>query len=174
MPIEYKFKTKDDLAFYILNAVCHDWIHDFNNYNRMGKILNVIMALVPSDISTDNLQKADSKLTDAQKKEEKAQKKEEKAQKKAEKAQKKEEKAQKKAEKADSKEEEQADSKFEKADSKGEEKGSLKAEEDIPKRLMLDYRAFLDVYAKEDAKEAEEKKKEAEEKKKSTSSTNCI
>ena len=175
MTIEYKFNTKEDLAFYILNAVCHDWIHDFNNYNRMGKILNVIMALVPSDISTDNLKQIDSNLTYAQKKEEKDQKKAEKAQKKAEKA----EKDQKKAEKADSKEEEKAenadskgeekaenaDSKFEKADSKGEEKGSLKAEEDIPKRLMLDYRAFLDVYAKEDAKEAEEKAKEAEEKK---------
>jgi len=46
--INYNFGTEQDFGFYILNAVCHDWIHDFNNYERMGKILNYIMALVPS------------------------------------------------------------------------------------------------------------------------------
>lgn len=44
--IKYKFNEKDDLLFYILNAVGHDFIHDFNNYGRMGKILNYIMGLV--------------------------------------------------------------------------------------------------------------------------------
>ena len=54
--IQYNFTKEQDLGFYILNAVCHDWIHDFNNYERMGKILNYIMQLVPSrelvDVST--------------------------------------------------------------------------------------------------------------------------
>lgn len=44
--VEYKFKNQGDLAFYILNAVCHDWIHDFNNYERMSKILEYINNLV--------------------------------------------------------------------------------------------------------------------------------
>jgi len=44
--IKYKFENQDDLLFYILNAVGHDFIHDFNNYGRMGKILNYIMGLV--------------------------------------------------------------------------------------------------------------------------------
>jgi hypothetical protein len=44
--VEYKFKKETDFAFYILNAVAHDFIHDFNNYGRMGKILNYIMGLV--------------------------------------------------------------------------------------------------------------------------------
>jgi len=44
--IEYKFNNEEDFAFYILNAVAHDFIHDFNNYGRMGKILNYIMSLV--------------------------------------------------------------------------------------------------------------------------------
>jgi hypothetical protein len=47
-PIQYNFNNEQDLGFYILNAVCHDWIHDFNNYERMSKILNYIMGLVPS------------------------------------------------------------------------------------------------------------------------------
>jgi len=46
--LKYTFNNEEDLGFYILNAVCHDWIHDFNNYERMGKILNYIMDLVPS------------------------------------------------------------------------------------------------------------------------------
>jgi hypothetical protein len=36
----------ENLGFYILNAVSHDFIHDFNNYGRMAKILNYIAALV--------------------------------------------------------------------------------------------------------------------------------
>jgi len=44
--IKYKFQTMDDLLFYILNAAGHDFIHDFNNYGRMAKILNYIMGLV--------------------------------------------------------------------------------------------------------------------------------
>lgn len=42
----HTFKDDSDLGFYILNAVCHDWIHDFNNYKRMSKILNYIMELI--------------------------------------------------------------------------------------------------------------------------------
>lgn len=42
----YVFKNEQDFSFYILNAVAHDFIHDFNNYGRMGKILNYIMGLV--------------------------------------------------------------------------------------------------------------------------------
>jgi hypothetical protein len=45
-PVQYKFNTEEDFAFYILNAVGHDFIHDFNNYGRMGKILQYIMSLV--------------------------------------------------------------------------------------------------------------------------------
>ena len=52
--IQYNFKNEQDLGFYILNAVCHDWIHDFNNYKRMSKILNYIMALIPSSKETDS------------------------------------------------------------------------------------------------------------------------
>ena len=44
--INYKFNNREDFSFYILNAVAHDFIHDFNNYGRMGKILNYIMGLV--------------------------------------------------------------------------------------------------------------------------------
>lgn len=44
--VKYKFQDQDDLLFYILNAAGHDFIHDFNNYGRMGKILNYIMGLV--------------------------------------------------------------------------------------------------------------------------------
>jgi len=44
--VKYKFQNQDDLLFYILNAAGHDFIHDFNNYGRMGKILNYIMGLV--------------------------------------------------------------------------------------------------------------------------------
>ena len=44
--VKYKFQTMDDLLFYILNAAGHDFIHDFNNYGRMAKILNYIMGLV--------------------------------------------------------------------------------------------------------------------------------
>lgn len=47
-PIQYYFNNEQDLGFYVLNAVCHDWIHDFNNYERMSKILNYILALIPS------------------------------------------------------------------------------------------------------------------------------
>jgi hypothetical protein len=52
--IQYNFKNEQDLGFYILNAVCHDWIHDFNNYKRMSKILNYIMALIPSSKEMDS------------------------------------------------------------------------------------------------------------------------
>lgn len=45
--IEYKFNSKEDLAFYILNAVCHDWVHDFNSYDRLAKIVDYIMSIVP-------------------------------------------------------------------------------------------------------------------------------
>jgi hypothetical protein len=51
--IQYYFNNEQDLGFYILNAVCHDWIHDFNNYDRMSKILNYIMGLIPSKESVD-------------------------------------------------------------------------------------------------------------------------
>ena len=69
----------EDLGFYILNAVCHDFIHDFNNYGRMAKILNYIQALVSeasasrADIEeikssivgiTDELKAAESKDND--------------------------------------------------------------------------------------------------------------
>lgn len=40
--IDYKFRTVENAAFYIYNAHIHDWIHDFNNYTRMGKIQNYI------------------------------------------------------------------------------------------------------------------------------------
>ena len=54
--IQYNFNNEQDLGFYILNAVCHDWIHDFNNYERMSKILTYIQGLLPSkqlaDVST--------------------------------------------------------------------------------------------------------------------------
>jgi hypothetical protein len=50
--VHFKFRHKDDMAFYILNAVCHDWIHDFNNYQRMSKILNYIESLVNPQGST--------------------------------------------------------------------------------------------------------------------------
>jgi hypothetical protein len=53
-PVNYNFKTKDDLGFYILNAVCHDWIHDFNNYERMGKIVNYIIGLIPDAVTQLN------------------------------------------------------------------------------------------------------------------------
>ena len=43
--IEYKFKTIDKAAWYIYNALIHDFIHDFNNYGRMGKIQIYIQAL---------------------------------------------------------------------------------------------------------------------------------
>lgn len=46
MNVNYLFNNEDDLAFYILNAVAHDFIHDFNQYKRMGKILQYIMGLV--------------------------------------------------------------------------------------------------------------------------------
>ena len=49
--VKYKFQSQDDLLFYILNAVGHDFIHDFNNYGRMGKILNYIMGLVQNVVS---------------------------------------------------------------------------------------------------------------------------
>jgi hypothetical protein len=44
--VDYKFNNREDFIFYILNAVAHDFIHDFNNYGRMAKILNYIMGLV--------------------------------------------------------------------------------------------------------------------------------
>lgn len=50
--IKYKFDTQQDLMFYILNAAGHDFIHDFNNYGRMGKILQYIMGLVENTVST--------------------------------------------------------------------------------------------------------------------------
>jgi len=40
--VDYKFKTSENLLFYILNAHIHDWIHDFNNYGRMKKIQKYI------------------------------------------------------------------------------------------------------------------------------------
>jgi len=43
--IEYKFKTIENAAWYIYNALIHDFIHDFNNYGRMGKIQKYIQAL---------------------------------------------------------------------------------------------------------------------------------
>jgi len=61
--INYNFETEQDLGFYILNAVCHDWIHDFNNYERMGKILNYIMALVPSSRQLGEVSEQLSELT---------------------------------------------------------------------------------------------------------------
>ena len=59
--LKYNFNNEEDLGFYILNSVCHDWIHDFNNYERMGKILNYIMDLVPSK----ELVEASTLLSDA-------------------------------------------------------------------------------------------------------------
>jgi hypothetical protein len=50
--IKYKFRTQSDLMFYILNAAGHDFIHDFNNYGRMGKILQYIMGLVENTVSS--------------------------------------------------------------------------------------------------------------------------
>jgi hypothetical protein len=44
--VDYKFRNEADFKFYILNAVAHDFIHDFNNYGRMGKILEYIKGLV--------------------------------------------------------------------------------------------------------------------------------
>jgi hypothetical protein len=43
--VEYNFDNEVNFAFYILNAVAHDFIHDFNNYKRMNKILDDIMLL---------------------------------------------------------------------------------------------------------------------------------
>lgn len=66
--VKYKFKTEEDLGFYILNAVCHDWIHDFNNYNRMRKIVNEIMQLVPDkSIPKPNIQQAVSTAMEQEK-----------------------------------------------------------------------------------------------------------
>jgi len=45
--IEYLFNNKSDFDFYVLNAVAHDFIHDFNNYSRMSSILEYIMSLKP-------------------------------------------------------------------------------------------------------------------------------
>jgi hypothetical protein len=60
-PVNYKFKDETSFAFYILNAVAHDFIHDFNNYIRMNKILSYIMelardvglAVAPSSVPMD-------------------------------------------------------------------------------------------------------------------------
>jgi len=53
--VHFNFKNDADMAFYILNAVCHDWIHDFNNYGRMGVILKYIDHLVnPTPESTSS------------------------------------------------------------------------------------------------------------------------
>jgi hypothetical protein len=62
--IEYKFNNEADFAFYILNAAAHDFIHDFNNYGRMGKILNYIMNLVNPFIKENEL--AEQMLSDVQ------------------------------------------------------------------------------------------------------------
>lgn len=43
--VQYKFKTIDNAAWYVYNALIHDFIHDFNNYGRMGKIQKYIQAL---------------------------------------------------------------------------------------------------------------------------------
>jgi len=43
--VKYNFDNQENFAFYILNAVAHDFIHDFNNYKRMNKILDDIMRL---------------------------------------------------------------------------------------------------------------------------------
>lgn len=61
--IEYRFNNEEDLGFYILNAVCHDWIHDFNNYGRMAKILNYILALIPSVVPAADVAAADVAAT---------------------------------------------------------------------------------------------------------------
>ena len=66
MSINYTFKTEEDLGFYILNAVCHDWIHDFNNYERMGKIVNYIMALIPSREQRVEIAKIEGNVIEAQ------------------------------------------------------------------------------------------------------------
>ena len=44
--VNYMFNNEEDFAFYVLNAIAHDFIHDFNNYKRMRVILNYIMGLV--------------------------------------------------------------------------------------------------------------------------------
>jgi len=54
--VKYKFQSQDDLLFYILNAVGHDFIHDFNNYGRMAKILNYIMGLVQNVVSPQQVE----------------------------------------------------------------------------------------------------------------------
>jgi len=51
----YTFNNKDDLAFYILNAVAHDFIHDFNSYSRMSKILEEIKILALASEETNTL-----------------------------------------------------------------------------------------------------------------------
>ena len=52
MTTTYEFKSEESFLWWILNAVPHDFLHDFNNYKRMNKILSEINNLVTKIRST--------------------------------------------------------------------------------------------------------------------------